>query len=1072
MARPNPLFHQPRPLASRLLAGAILPALLGLQALGADDQVSFNRDILPILADHCYHCHGFDPETREAGLRLDLQQDAIADRGGYAAIVPGDPDASELFARISASDPRDRMPPPEHPKTLAPEQIELLRQWIEQGATWEEHWAFQPPHRPDPPATAGQEDWQRNQIDAFVLQQLRTQGLQPAPEADRRTLIRRLSFDLTGLPPTPEQVRQFVDDDSPDAYEALVERLLESVHHAERMTQHWLDLVRYADSVGYHGDQEITVWPFRDWVIEAFRQNMPFDQFTREQLAGDLLPDATREQQIASAYNRLGMMSAEGGGQDREYHAKYASDRVRNASTVWMGVTLGCAECHNHKFDPFSIEDFYTFAAFFADIAERGIYGGSNQSGQWGEMMPLPTPEQEQRQTELNQRRDTLQARLTTTTPELAQAQTQWEQLALADQWRPLDLSAATAANGTELKPQDDGSLLAAGPRPETDSYQLVLEPGDQPISALRLEALPHDSLPHNGPGRADNGNFVLTGISARWTPSAPDASPDADAVTDDLLTGSTPAASHEQTSGARGPYQAWSAQAALDGGSKVDVAGWAILPQTGQANHAVFTLPEPLDPPAGHLLEITLEFNYPHHSLGRLRVTATSTDQPSLDIVTVPDEVRAALQIDPGQRADNQQAVIRDHFLATTPLLADTRDELATVTTELEQLDKQIERMPKTVSVEPRVTRVFPRGNWMDDSGEVVLPQVPEFFAAQGLIVPGRDNNGTGDNGDARMTRLDLAEWLTRPDHPLTARVFVNRLWAMFHGHGLAKVLDDFGYQSQWPSHPELLDWLATEFVESGWDVRHMLRLMVTSATYRQDSRPRPELMEIDPHNRLLARQLPFRLDAEFVRDNVLAVSGLLVPEVGGRSVRPYQPEGYYAMLNFPRRTYRQDTGDNLWRRSVYTHWQRQYLHPAMLAFDAPGREECTAERVRSNTPLQALVLLNDPVHVEAARVLAERVLTEVQAGPEDPDGTTRTRIDHLFMLALSRPPDDAERATLTELHQGHLDHYRAHPDEAAKVLTTGERPPAQGLDPVEVAAWTGVARAVFNLHELITRY
>jgi len=784
-------------IASLSRALGIVPLLAA--AIAGAAEISFDRDVRPILAEHCFSCHGPDAGSRAAELRLDLREGALADRDGVRAIVPGNVGASEAVTRIRSTDPDVIMPPPETNKRLTDAQRAILEQWIASGAEYEGHWAYRPLVRPEVPAGAAADG---NPVDAFIDQALAARGIAPAPEADRVTLARRLAFDLTGLPLPPDEIDAFVNDTNPDSYMLLTDRLLASPHHAERLAAWWLDLVRYADSVGYHGDQEVTMWPYRDWVLDAFAANMPFDQFTREQLAGDLLPEATRPQRVAAAYNRLNMMSAEGGGQDKEYHAKYAGDRVRATSGAWLGSTLGCAECHDHKYDPFTTRDFYAFASFFADVAERGIYAGSNGNGIWGEMMRLPTPEQE-------------------------------------------------AEQG-------------------------------------RLEV-------------------ALTAIAP-----APDA--------------------------------------------------------------------------------------------GR-------------DVVEAANIARATVQA-------QLDAALKAHVA-----------------------------MPATVAKPPRTVRILPRGNWMDDSGEVVLPATPAFLPA----APGGD-------GQARRTRLDLAAWMTSPENPLVPRVLANRLWALGFGEGLSRRLDDHGSQGEPPSHPELLDWLACELRDEGWDLRRVVRTIVTSRAYRRSSTPGAGHREADPENRLLARQNRHRLDAENVRDVALAASGLLERTVGGPSVKPYQPPGYWDYLNFPKRTYKADSGAALYRRGLYVHWQRQYLHPAMMVFDAPSREECTARRPRSNTPLQALVLLNDPQFVEAARALAATTLGSAGADP-----LARAR----FMLrrAIGRMPLDAEVGVVADVAERQRETFAGDPAAAKGLLAVGAAAVPAGLDPAELAAWTAAARVVLNLGEAYTR-
>ncbi|MEX2672620.1 MAG: PSD1 and planctomycete cytochrome C domain-containing protein [Phycisphaeraceae bacterium] len=993
--------------------------------------VRFNRDIRPILSDACFSCHGFDADAREGDLRLDDEAEIFADRGGYAAVVPGDLEASEIFWRITADDAIDQMPPPDHKRQLSDEEITLIQRWIEQGAIWEDHWSFVQPSAPAAPAVDAQhEPWARNAIDAFVLRKLEKADLHPSPQADRRTLIRRLSFDLIGLPPTPEEVDAFLNDERPDAYERLVDRLLDSPHFGERMGMYWLDLVRYADTVGYHGDQEVTVWPYRDYVINAFNENKPFDQFTREQLAGDLLENPTQEQRVGAAYNRLGMMSGEGGGQDREYLLRYQADRVRNASAVWMGTTLGCAECHDHKYDPFSIEDFYRFSAFFADVKQMGIYHG----GKWGEHMRVPSEQQQAELARIERELAVAREALHRETPELRQAMAEWEASAQPN-WKVLAFASLHDKGGASLKTLDDGSVLATGDQGEHSTYELSLPLDQENVTAIRLDVLPHESLPSQGPGRAGNGNFVLTNFIVELERDGE----------------RQPVALHNATH-THAQAEQHTPSVSLDPDSPPN-HGWAILPQAGQSNTAVFEVVEPIVKGGPATLHIRMEQLYSsHHAIGRFRLAVTDEPPPVRATDWAP-ELAEILDTPAEDRTAEHQAKLAERFRATTPMLAEERQLVQDLERQQQATTEAAPRMVATVPTEPMEIRVLPRGDWTDTSGEIVQPGVPHFLP--------QPEQPEGE----RLTRLDLANWLVSRENPLTARVFMNRLWAMYFNTGLSENLDDLGSQGEWPTHPELLDYLAMQFVDSGWDVKHMIRTIVTSSTYRQTSQSDSHLAERDPFNRLLARQSRFRIDAELLRDNALKISGLLEPIVGGRSVRPYQPPGYYAMLNFPTRKYQQDTGVNLWRRGLYTHWQRQYLHPSLMAFDAPARETCTAERPQSNTPLQALVLLNDPTYVEAARVFAERILSEAE-----PD--TDARLSFAFRHALSREPQDDERRLLTDLYRQHLAEYRNDPGEAAELITIGERAAAEDLDAVEVAAWTSVARVILNLHETITRY
>lgn len=761
---------------------------------------TYNRDVRPILSDRCFACHGPDSGKRAAELRLDTEEGAHE-----LAIMAGAADESELINRVTTDDPDMQMPPVESKKPrLTAQEIDVLRRWIDAGAKYEPHWAYVPPVRKDPPAVR-QSDWPRNEIDQFVLARLEANGVAPSAEADRATLARRVYFDLTGLPPTPAQVDEFVQDASPDAYEKLVDRLLASEVYGERMASWWFDLVRYSNTVGYHGDQEHRITPYRDYVIKSFNDNLPFDQFTIEQLAGDLLSNPTMWQRVASGYNRLLQTTHEGGAQDAEYRAKHNADRVRNVSETWLGASVGCAECHDHKFDPYSTEDFYSLGAIFADVDQWGSFEKVSKNNS-------PTE-------------------------------------------RPPEMLAWTLP-----------------------TYRKIAEV-DAKIA--EIEKSLDDTL-----------------VEGKWQ---------------------------------------------------------------------------------------------------------------------------------------------------------ELRKELVKLRTRRAELEGEFEPTMVTEAIEPRECRVLPRGNWMDQSGKVVAPRVPHFM-------PQIETDGR------RVNRLDLAKWLVSRDQPLTARVEINRLWQRLFGVGLSKTVIDLGAQGEWPVNQELLDWLAVEFMESGWDVKHVMRLMVTSAAYRQSSLPREELEAIDPENRLLARQSRFRLDAEEIRDNALAVSGLLVMQTGGGVSRPYQPAGYYAPLNFPEREYQPTLNPEQFRRSVYVHWQRQFLHPWLLAFDAPTREECTAQRPISNTPSAALVLLNDPSFVEAARALAAKTL-------EANSASDAARLETAWRTVVGRPAKIEEVALLQQLLEKHREHFAAHRADADALVRVGMTEAPAALDAAELAAWTSVSRALLNLNETISR-
>ncbi|MCG6157978.1 PSD1 and planctomycete cytochrome C domain-containing protein [Rubinisphaera margarita] len=1015
LADPLRLFPQ-----TLLLALSLLLVSLA-EDVRAESPLSFNRDIRPILSEHCYACHGPDAETRYGELRLDDRNDAVRDRDGYHVIEAGNADESELIARVSSADPDIAMPPADHAEPLSTEQIETLRRWINEGASYEVHWSFAPLQAVSPPDVEDRE----HPIDAFIAARLQEEGYAFSPQADPRVLIRRLSFDLTGLPPELSDVQTFAENPSDEAYQAFTRKYLSSPHYGERMAIYWLDLVRYADSLGFHGDQERSVSPYRDYVIRAFNDNKPFDEFTIEQLAGDLLAEPTLESRVASTYNRLNRASGEGGVQPKEYLAKYAADRVRTLGTVWLGTTVGCAECHDHKFDPYTIKDFYSFAAFFADIKEQGIVSGAR----YIEQLPVPTPEQSEQKQKLTTRIAAAEKNYRKARPDLQAGFEEW--LATAKdaqpQWTPVVPSQATSTGGATLSVDDEGNVLASGKSPDNDTYRIVLplnQASASVIRAIQLEVLPDPSLPSNGPGRAGNGNLVLQAVKAT--------------VGGKPVQWSRAMATHAQ--------DGFPAENLLKGNR-----GWALLPETGKRQALTLIPQQPIVAPDDDSSEeLVLELVQNHgtsHCIGRFRVLATSNDLT--DGLAFPDADVVKLLADP---SEGKQAQLLEYYRTHTPLLRKERNELAQLRRELETLEKAILTTLAVTATEPREMRVLPRGDWMDDSGAVVTPSVPEFLPA--ISVQGN-----------RADRLDLAQWLASAENPLVARTFVNRVWMLFFGQGLSRSVDDLGAQGEMPSHPELLDWLSVEFIRSGWDVKRLVELIVTSETYRQASSVSPELRRNDPFNRLYARQSRWRLDAEMVRDNALSVSDLLVETVAGPSVKPYQPAGYWAQLNFPKREYQHSDGSSQYRRGLYTHWQRTFLHPSLLAFDAPPREECTARRERSNTPLQALVLLNDPTYVEAARALAENIL---QQGGD----SFESRLEWAWNRVLARTPTELELTTLRTQWEKSQRYYEQNPDQAAQVVNVGLSPVSKNLPAADVASWMTVTRTLLNLHETISRY
>lgn len=990
------------------------------------EKIEYNRDVRPILSDNCFHCHGPDKNKREADLRLD-DGSGFTGSGSHAAVItPKSLDRSELWKRLVSTVADEKMPPESSGKKLTARDMAIIRRWIEQGAEYQGHWAFQPVKRPPvPDVPAG--PTVRNPIDRFMAGRLQTAGLQANADADRVTLIRRLSFDLTGLPPKPEDVDAFVADTRPDAVEKLVDRLLQSPHYGERMAVYWLDLVRFADSAGYHSDNPRDIAPYRDYVINAFQQNLPFHQFTVEQLAGDLLPNPTMWQKVASGYNRLLQTTEEGGAQAKEYIAKYSGDRVRNVASVWLGGTMMCSECHDHKYDPYSTRDFYSLAAFFADVQEAAI--GRREPG-----MPVPSPADDARLKEFDTQIAVAQQNLQTAVDALLQSGNDWEnELHAQTEWLPLPPPLTKVQGESHLHLQDDGSFLVDGKVAAKETFVLTFDTPQRQLTGLRLEALVDERLPAKGPGTAPNGNFVLTEFKLAVIDKDGKEQP---------VKWKRAVADHAQSGHA--------IETAID--NKNDT-GWAVLPQIGVNHEAIFETESPFSiDDATAKFVVRLEFNsqFPQHNIGRLRLTATKAANPAGSWIT--PALRTILAVAPAERTAEQKVALTNYLRDQSVRFAELRGVAQKLHEQKQQFANNLPRSLITTAGTPRVVRVLPRGNWLDDSGDVTEPAIPAFL-------------GKLDVKDRRANRLDLANWVISSENPLTARVMVNRLWKQFFGIGLSKTVDDLGSQGEWPTHPELLDWLAIEFRESGWNVQHIIKLMVLSHTYQQSSVQTKEARAVDPFNRLLSAQNRFRLDAEFVRDNMLSIAGLLSPRVGGESDYPYQPDGYWDYLNFPRRTWPTDKAERLYRRGLYTHWQRSFLHPPMLIFDAPSREECVADRPRSNTPQQALALLNEPASVEAARVFAAKIVKD--GGPTD-----AAKLTWAYRRAVSRSPSAMEQTILLGLLEKHRTAYKADRAAAEALLkSAGESPMPTDSDVAEVAAWTSLTRTLLNLHETITR-
>ena len=968
-------------------------------AQAAVDQIKdieFNRHIRPILSNNCFFCHGPDKEKREGDLRLDIREDAIE----AFAFIPGNTEDGELLHRIFSNNPSEVMPEPKSNKSLTETEKFLLKRWIAEGAVYESHWSYNPVKRPT-----------QNGIDEIVSQRLKEKRLKPSSEARKETLIRRVSLDLIGLPPSAEEVKAFVNDQRPDAYERLVDRLLESKHYGEKMAIHWLDAVRYADTVGYHGDQERDATPFRDYVIKSFNENKPYDQFTREQLAGDLLPNPTIEQLVAASYNRLNQISREGGIQDKEYVKKYQSERVRTTATTWLGSTMACAECHDHKFDPFTTKDFYSMAAFFADILEKGAYTGdgsyqedvskylggpTKHEGWFGPEVSVPNYVFHENPEAVKKAIAGKEQFMATGSPEAISEYEQWFQLqsSLAEDNTPLDTKFAyTNAHHKTTKAESIDIL----------SYPYGLEK----LASIEFDA--RIAL-YSGP----------LGIEIRYE-----------------LNGQMLKKAYHLGDNFEGE---------LDNQSNTPVVKATPLLYKG-VWHPISLRRDTLDLPDTAKLVSILPLKGTAGGFRNFRIR-TLRQGSQFGVLSKPGQKSLAAILDNHADIEAQVQLKREFFIHHSNTFAKQREEIDGLKNEL----YGNRYTPLTVSAQPREVKVLPRGNWMDESGETVLPASPSFLP-----------NAIESSDSQRLSRLDLAHWIVNPQNPLTARTFVNRVWAMYFGPPLSNAPEDLGLQGEYPPYPELLDWLAAEFVDSGWDIKHLVREIVSSATYRQSSDVSEKLYEIDPYNRFLARQSPIRLSAEIIRDNSLKISGLLNTKMGGPSARPYQPQGHYRNLNFPIRQYAHDTDQNQYRRGVYIHWQRTFLHPMLTAFDAGGRDECIVKRDLSNTPIQALNLLNDPTQVEAAKALAEILMKEK---------SDQARIETAYQHALARRPTAKERKTLKAFINRERKRFENKENQTDAFLSIGLKTPDPNHPPVELAALTSMSRAILNLHETITRY
>jgi len=1057
---------------SRIIVWAILISpfmVLNLLAEDADNApgrpaLEFARDVLPILSDHCFSCHGPDEASREAGLRLDLREHALKSNDGVAAIAPGQPSHSELIRRIEATDDT-MMPPPDALKPLSAAQREILERWIADGAQYAGHWAFSPPKRVEPP-TASKSAWSRNTIDRFVLQRLKAAGLAPSPEAKRHAWLRRVTLDLTGLPPTIEELDVFVADDSRDAESNVVDRLLMSEEHAERMAMHWLDVARYADTNGYNNDEVRTMWPWRDWVINAFHSGMPYDRFLTEQLAGDLLPSPTISQRVATGFNRNHVLTTEGGIIPEEYQAEYVADRVHTTATVFMGISLQCARCHDHKFDPFTQRDFYRFAAYFNNIPDKIV--SYNSAKMADPVLKVPSPSQQRKLAQLNAQQEKLTAELKTRTDSISANVAAWEAELTPETIASLGSLGLIAhftfdekdGNATVNAVDPNSSGLIHGPvsRAEgragqalefegstwVDAGQVgVFNSEDQFSIAAQFRPTAHaggavlSKMDDRNAFRGYDLNYVNGKIECHMINHWPDKA--FKVVTKQSVSLNE---WHHVVLCYDGSRQASGLQLFVDGRlQEVDVT-------TNNRLDGPLTTDKPF-----HIGKRNASIPF-HGLIDDVRVFSVRLSAAEVEQLArgqALERLGAILAIRPADRSEHQKEQLKQFY-------ADRIDEHSSrIREELKQIPGRTEAINKAIPVtmvmqemtERRKTHLLVRGQH-DELGDEVFPGLPASLV--------------GAKSTPEATRLDMARWLTDPAHPLTARVAVNRWWEMLFGTGLVETAEDFGVQGARPSHPELLDWLATELIRQKWDQRHILKLIVLSATYRQSSNVTPQLLDADPRNRLLSRGPRWRLPAEMIRDNALAVSGLLHRQIGGPSVRPYQPAGLWEDVSVERRDkYVADSGPGLYRRSMYTFWKRTCPPPGMSAFDAPDRETCVIRRARTNTPLQALVLLNDPTYVEAARAFAERIIHH------NADDTER--LIFAFRSAVARLPHNAERVVVNELLVAARKRFTAQPDAANKLLTGGSSKVDTTIESGELAAWTSVASILLNLDETISK-
>ncbi len=990
-----------------------------LDAAAEDEKaIDFNRDIRPIISENCVHCHGPDPETRDAGLRLDTQAGAMEDLGGYQALVPHDLESSEMWYRIMLdADDDELMPPADSKRALTAEQKDLVRRWIESGGEYQEHWAFVAPER-----EAG------HTIDHFIQKQADARQLTLAERAKASAQIRRASLDIIGLPPTPEELDDFLlaySQDAEAAYASLVDRLLASPRFGERWARQWLDLARYADSNGFQADQLRDSWAYRDWVIDALNDNMPYDRFTIEQLAGDLLPDATLEQKIATGFHRTVTCNVEAGVHVEQNRTNQVVDRVNTTGTVWLGVTMECAQCHDHKYDPFTMREYYQMFAYFNNTpVEVSVPSGKTDVSHdfVGPFMDLP------QSPELVAQREQIAAELKAVRAEKKKldtksAYTEWQQQMRAEpEWQTCQVQAFESTGGETSEVLADQSVLMKGKFSAITDYRATMTVETPQLArAIRLEVLTHDQLPGQGPGRGDETrtNFVLNELELE-------------------IDGQPVELVDAKASFSQNKYDV---SGLIDG----DISsGWAIAPEYRKDHWATFQLTEPVELSKDSQLQVVLRHAYKGgRTIGRFRVSVLDGIPKSSDMDA---ELLSILKKQ--KPSKSEQKKLRAAYEKSSPALA------AMVKKEAQLDKKQKALKPDQTLVmqemdEGRMTRIMKRGNYLDQGDEVQ--------AGTPAVLPAIDP-------ELPANRLGLAQWLVNGENPLVARVAVNRWWAEIFGRGIVATLEDFGTQSEPPTHPELLDWLAIELVESGWDMKHVLRHIFLSETYRQDSRVVDS--QVDPPNHFLARAPRFRLEAERIRDNALAVSGLLSTKMHGRPIMPYQPDNIWRQVGRNEPKWIEAKDENRWRRGIYIVYRRAAPYPSMVNFDAPDRGACTVERPRTNTPLQALTMLNDPAYVEMALAFADRILTESDSP------SVAARLHTAYRIAFSREALPAEIEHLSEVVAERVEHFTKDPTAAQKTIAGASRVyQAQHSDPAELAAWFYIGNILLNLDEMVTK-